>query len=107
MRRVRSVVGAAVLAAGLGGVVVVPGAFAANGANTTRVCHVLGDGTLVPLDVNANALGGHLGHGDVRPGDRVLGHPKQVYNANCQPVRDGDGGGSDDPPPPPPPPPPA
>lgn len=42
-------------------------ALTAGGANTEVLCHKKGNGTFAPLWVNANAVGGHLGHGDGLP----------------------------------------
>jgi hypothetical protein len=58
-------------------------ALAANGANTELLCHARGNGTFVPLRVNANAIAGHLGHGDGRPLGEVPGS-LSVFTGSCE-----------------------
>jgi hypothetical protein len=41
-----------------------PRALSGGGANSALVCHARGNGTFAPLSVNANAVDGHLKHGD-------------------------------------------
>lgn len=44
-----------------------------NGANTTVVCHTNGEsGKMTLLDINANALGAHIAHGDFQAGSARL-----------------------------------
>ena len=47
------------------------------------VCHVDDGGEVMPLRVAAAAIPGHLGHGDVLPGEVLDG---VLYDAACEPV---------------------
>src|SRR5262245_12063890 len=43
------------------------GPVSTRGANSEAVCHFRGNGAFALLQVSANAVAGHLGHGDGRP----------------------------------------
>jgi hypothetical protein len=54
----------------------------AQGAGKRNICHKTGGGFQV-LSVNANAVQGHLGHGDLQPGAFVTGSTSAVVGADC------------------------
>lgn len=51
-------------------------------ANSELICHARGNGTFVPLSVNAASLPGHLAHGDGRPGGPAPGGAA-VFSSTC------------------------
>lgn len=59
-----------------------PRTVAGGGANTELLCHARGNGTFAPLSVNANAVDGHLRHGD----GRALGEAPGgfVFSSTCE-----------------------
>lgn len=57
----------------------------AQGSGKVNVCHKAGGGFHV-ISVNANALKGHLGHGDLLPGSFVAGSTSAVVAADCSTV---------------------
>ena len=59
-------------------------------ANSALVCHMRGTSTFVPLNVNPNAVPGHLGHGDGQEGDPVPGMPMKVFGEACELLDDSD-----------------
>ncbi len=58
---------------------------AQSGAGKLNVCHRAG-GSFHVISVNANALKGHLGHGDLLPGALVNGSTSTVVAADCSTI---------------------
>ena len=58
-----------------------------NAAAKVDICHIRGNGVVDLLNVSANALPAHRGHGDAIPGELVPGSATLVFNETCAQVQ--------------------
>jgi hypothetical protein len=62
------------------------GAVAQASAEKVDVCHSLGNGSYILINISANALAAHLAHGDGQPGDPVPGMEGKEFDEACNVV---------------------
>lgn len=62
---------------------VLVGGAAAGPADKVEVCHKLGNGSFILININGNALDAHEAHGDGSPGGLVPGETDEYFNDAC------------------------
>lgn len=52
-------------------------------ADKVDVCHNLGNGEYIMINISDNAFASHVEHGDASPGEPVPGMPGKIFDAEC------------------------
>ncbi len=56
---------------------------AAAPADKVDVCHRVGDGSYILININDNAYPAHVDHGDAHPGEMVPGMERKIFGPDC------------------------
>jgi hypothetical protein len=66
------------------------GTIAQASAEKVDVCHRVGNGSFILINISQNALAAHVAHGDGQPGDPVPDMPGKMFDEACnvvEPIR--------------------